>query len=282
MKNFAIVLAVLVLGGLAYYFLVMRPAANEDELKPPPLVEQPAPVEPAKVETPTVSMDEAQSPGSEPAAQSLPALSDSDPVVRESLAGLVGEKAVQKYVVSENLVAHIVATIDTLTSRQVSANLMPLEPPGGQLKVTEDRDPADAKTTPEGVPVKEFLLDPANYARYVPYVELLESVNTDQLIATYTEYRPWFQQAYVDLGYPGGDFNARLLEVIDQLLDAPDAQEPVHLVKPEAYYLFADPQLEALTAGQKIMIRMGSSNAQRVKRKLAEIRAALDAVSTIK
>ena len=58
---------------------------------------------------------------------------------------------------------------------------------------------------------------------------------------------------------------------------APD--EPLRLVKPEAYYKYVDPQLEALPAGQKILVRLGNSNAARVKAKLREFRAALLAAS---
>ncbi len=283
MRNILIVIAVLALGGIAYYFLVMRPSATEAELKPPAIVEQPEAVKPVQPQAPAFDYQpeevEPASPGEEQTP--LPALADSDPEVVGSVTELIGQPAAEQHVVKENVVPRLVATIDALTSRQVSANLLPLEPPGGELEVTEDTDPADVKTTPEGYPVREYVLDPVNYQRYDAYVELLESVNTDDLLADYQKYRPLFQQAYVELGYPEGDFNARLVEVIDHLLDAPEASEPIKLIKPEAYYLFADPQLEALTAGQKLMIRMGNSNAQRVKRKLAEIRAALETVSRI-
>jgi Protein of unknown function (DUF3014) len=40
-------------------------------------------------------------------------------------------------------------------------------------------------------------------------------------------------------------------------------------------YQFADAKLESLSAGQKIMLRMGSANQARVKAKLNEVRAAL-------
>jgi hypothetical protein len=40
-------------------------------------------------------------------------------------------------------------------------------------------------------------------------------------------------------------------------------------------YLFADPQLEELSAGQKIMIRMGVENAVRIKARLREVRQGL-------
>jgi hypothetical protein len=86
---------------------------------------------------------------------------------------------------------------------------------------------------------------------------------------------PLFQQAYTELGYPDGDFNERLIEVIDSLLAAPEIHEPLRLIKPEAFYLLTNPDLEALPAGQKVLLRMGPDNARRVKVKLQEIRAAL-------
>jgi len=283
MKNILIALAVLILAGAAYYFLVIRPAANETELLPPPVIEQPAAAMPSEAESTATALHPGESESAVPEAQQapLPALADSDPEVAESAAELVGQAAVAQQLVTENIVARVVATVDALTGRQVSPNLLPLQPPAGALQVTEDTDSASASTTAEGYPVREYLLDPVNYRRYTPYVELLESVNTEQLLADYKRYEPLFQQAYAELGYPEGDFSARLLEVIDHLLDAPEASGPIRLVKPEAYYLFTDPQLEALTAGQKLMIRMGGDNAQRVKKKLAEIRAALDAAHTI-
>lgn len=60
--------------------------------------------------------------------------------------------------------------------------------------------------------------------------------------------------------------------VIDSLLATPDVQAPIRLIKPEAFYLYADPELEALPAGQKVLLRMGSTNTGRVKPKLQEIR----------
>ena len=66
-----------------------------------------------------------------------------------------------------------------------------------------------------------------------------------------------------------------MIEVIDSLLSTPEIREPIRLIKPEAFYLFANPDLEALPAGQKALLRMGPMNARRVKEKLREIRTAL-------
>jgi hypothetical protein len=189
---------------------------------------------------------------------------------------VVGEAAVRQYVVAENVVSRLVATIDMLSGRQVSANLLPLQPMDSAFEANVDFDPPSVLTSPQGDPLNQYLVDPVNYARYTPYVELLESTNMAELAATYKLQQPLFQQAYTQLGYSQGDFNTRLLEIIDLVLAAPEPSEPVRLIKPEAYYLYADPQLEALPAGQKLMIRMGSGNARRVKAKLREFRAALE------
>ena len=47
------------------------------------------------------------------------------------------------------------------------------------------------------------------------------------------------------------------------------------LVKPEAVYLFADEDLEGLSAGQKMLMRIGSANAIVIMDKLQEVRDAI-------
>ena len=43
---------------------------------------------------------------------------------------------------------------------------------------------------------------------------------------------------------------------------------------------FANPELEALSAGQKIMVRMGGENASQIRIKLRELRRLLTGVVT--
>jgi hypothetical protein len=86
-----------------------------------------------------------------------------------------------------------------------------------------------------------------------------------------------FQQAYEELGYPDGYFNDRLISVIDDLLDAPEISAPVYVHQPKVLYEFVDPELEGISAGQKILIRVGPENELRLKAKLRTIRAMLTA-----
>jgi hypothetical protein len=102
-----------------------------------------------------------------------------------------------------------------------------------------------------------------------------EAVDIKKIVAAYVHFYPLFQQEYKNLGYPSGYFNDRLVEAIDDMLAAPEIPGPVRLIRPKVVYLFADPGLEALSAGKKIMIRMGSVNASRIKTKLREFRSEL-------
>ena len=47
---------------------------------------------------------------------------------------------------------------------------------------------------------------------------------------------------------------------------------PVELKQGRVFYEFADPALESRSAGQKMLLRMGSDNADVLKKKLRELR----------
>jgi hypothetical protein len=59
------------------------------------------------------------------------------------------------------------------------------------------------------------------------------------------------------------------------MLAAPVPDAPVTLVQPKVFYRYADPGLEARSAGQKLMMRIGADEEGRVKARLRQIRALL-------
>jgi hypothetical protein len=63
-----------------------------------------------------------------------------------------------------------------------------------------------------------------------------------------------------------------LVEVIDHLLQTPDIRGPIELKQGRVFYEYADPALEARSAGQKLLLRMGTQNASVIKGKLKELR----------
>ena len=250
-----ILIVVVALGaaGAAYWFWSRASAppppperASVPTAPPPPLVQGP------------------QHPiASEPPEQPLPPLKESDGPVAAALSALVGREDFGRIFLTENLVHNIVATIDNLPRDTVARTVSPLQTVPG-LPVTSGKDAA-------------LVLAPANSTRYALHMKLVESVPTDRIVAFYRRHYPLFQQAYVDLGYPNGYFNDRLIEVIDHLLDTPDPAGPIRLKQPKVLFEFADPALEELSAGQKAMLRIGKTNRDKVKAKLREIRAAVAA-----
>lgn len=187
-------------------------------------------------------------------------LKESDPQFAQSLSGLLGSETVQHYLVKGQVISRLVSTLDSLTSRQVPPLVNPLKAVDGKLVVESEGD--------------QLMLSPDNFARYDDYVQIIQNTDSAELLDVYERYQPLFQQAWLDNGGEGL-FSDRLIEVIDELLVTPDVPGPVYLSKPEAVYVFDDPALESMTAGQKLLLRMGSVNAVVVKQKLAEIRLGL-------
>ncbi len=240
---------------IAAFLFFPRKANKVEELPPAPVaMPEPAPAPPA-VE-PAIKFPLPETPA--PVAKPLPALEQSDGLVREDLAGVIGADAVSKFVVAEDVIRRIVSTVDNLPREKLALRLWPILPTADKFLVRE----GEGKT----------LLSPDNYPRYKPLLTVVAAMDAGKAAAFYQHFYPLFQNAYRDLGYPSGYFNDRLVEVIDHLLAAPEITGPIELVRPAVYYKYADPALEKLSAGQKVFIRIGPENAKLLKVKLAEFR----------
>jgi hypothetical protein len=279
MKAWVIGILLVLFVAIGWYFYTGS-QTEETPAPPPPaevIQEVPAPV--VIEEEPVEEFVEQPEPPEEPEPvveeEPLPPLQDSDTLAAESLGSLVGVAMAERYFASEDMISRMVTTVDALSSSQVPGAIQAVQGPEGDFGVTVDDQPDASIVNEEGDPIPQFLSDPANERRYLVYVEMLEAMDTGQLVQLYQRQYPLFQEAWRQLGYADGDFNQRMLAVIDELLATPEVEGPLRLKKPEAYYLFSDDDLESLSAGQKILLRMGSENAARVKAKLSEIRQAL-------
>jgi len=126
----AAVVVVGVLGAVYYY-------KHHGAVPPPPEVEsRPAPPAPP----PQAATEPAiRNPVPIPAdTKPLPALNDSDPDVRESLVGVFGAKSISQFLVPQNVVRHIVVTVDNLPRKKVAIELRPIKPtPGTTVTATQ-------------------------------------------------------------------------------------------------------------------------------------------------
>ncbi len=260
MKSTSWIGVVLLVGIVAvalYVYLpdILRQPATETASVPPavpPVVSEPPPIR--------HPIEQVQVPP--PAdAQPLPPLAQSDEPALAAAQRLVGKESLGRYFYLDSLVRRVVVTVDNLPRKQVPERYRLTKPIPGQFVVTEERDAT--------------FLNPKNQARYAPAVLFFEGIDSRKLVGLYVRFYSLLQEEYQNLGQPGGYFNDRVVEAIDDMLAAPELHQPVQLVRPNVWYKFADAGLEARSAGQKLMIRIGPENAARVKAKLKDIRREL-------
>jgi hypothetical protein len=240
----AIPVIVVIGAGVAFYYYRTHSAP-----KPEPAAQ----TQPAATTEPPVQQHPIEQ---EDAAKPLPDLASSDSSVQESLVGALG-RSLEQVLVPKDIVRNVVVTIDNLPRKKVAIQMRPLKPTGGELIVAPGGEPT---------------LSPDNAERYAALMTVVKNADVQQVVSVYRHFYPLFQQAYVNLGYPDGYFNDRLVEVIDHLLATPDVAGPIKLTQPSVFYQFADPSLEERSAGQKLMIRLGPENAAIVKDKLRTLR----------
>lgn len=253
----AIVVIVLVGAGV---WLVRR--AMQPEEAGPPTAEMAAPAPSRSAAAPIqhpIAQVQAAPAGASTAP--LPALDQSDDDVLAALQRLAGDNELSLLLVRPQIINRIVASIDAMPGRSLGGIMMPARPPKGAF-VTGEMD-------------GQTVIGDANAARYAPYMAIVEQVDPQALVAWYVHAYPLFQQAYENLGYPHGYFNDRLIVVIDNLLAAPEPAAPPALLPSKGQYVFADPALEARSAGQRLLLRTGAANEAKIKERLRTIRSLL-------
>lgn len=277
----AVIAALLAAGGYWWWRQQQPPVIVT--LPPPTVAEAP----PAPAPVPAASVPaikhpiEAMAAASDPAAatEPLPPLDQADAHVRSRLGDLLGRKAVLSWLQTEAFARNVVATVDNLARAHAAPRLWPVNPTAGRFDVVQDGDK------------QRISLD--NRSRYTPFVLFVESIDAGNAAVVYAQLYPLFQQAYEELGYPGRYFNDRLVEVIDHLLQTPEFEQapevrltevkgPMKPERPWVRYEFADPALESLSSGQKLLLRMGPVNERRLKIKLREFRKELVSGSLVR
>jgi len=242
-------------GALWYYWNATNKPAPEPVAAPAPVAE-----EREAILQPLHPMPQ-QAPGwaDRPELKSLPPLDRSDDYFKMEMTDIFGDP-IEDMLVASGMIERIVATVDNLPRGHVAERIRPLGRLGGQFVVDGQDDSG------------EFTINSSNYDRYDALVDLMAGADLGEVAEVYRRFYPLFQSAYVDLGYPDGYFNDRLVEVIDHLLATPEIDDSVSLMRPHVLYEFADPGLEGLSSGQKLLLRMGAEHRSRVKRMLGEFR----------
>ena len=275
MKSFLIFVFILLIAGVgAYYYLQLEEAKDQ--------ASQPVTTEPLQL--PQDATPDIQHPITEPPVifdsnadksaeempavteieEPLPPLEESDNKIKEILSEIFGDNLVNQIFKQTGIIHRFVATIDTLPKKKLANKFRLIPPTSGKFLVQKDSS-------------DKITVDPNNFKRYSTYMQLLNMLEMEQFVKLYMRFYPLIQEAYDALGYKNRYFNDRFIFVIDHLLKTPEVIGTIQLVQPKVFYEYADPALESLSAGQKILLRIGPANMAIVKAKLVEIRKGLAA-----
>jgi hypothetical protein len=251
--------------------------SSESEPEPqavdlPPSVSQPAPVEEpepdvfeaAPVPEPVEIAEDAEpEPMPEMAIEPEP-LDASDSAIKAALAEIATSPTFVRLMVNDSLLQRFVVTTTSLANDDMAPNHRLLTPPDQAFRVYSQAD-------------REWI-DAASYKRYTPYVDVLETMDNEDLVELYEGYKEQIQASYAEIGDdPDQPFTEVLIEAIDTLLDTPEVKMPVEVYTDSVMYKYADERLEALSGPQKQLLRTGPDNMRRIKAKLREIKATLEA-----
>lgn len=246
-----------------------EPAPEPAKPIEPPAIAQPETIEPepadvfeAAPQPEPVEIDPNQEVEPMPEAAPEPEPLDiSDTAVKAALETIASSPMLSRLMVNDGLLQRFVVTTTNLADDDMAPNHRLLTPPDQEFRVYTQAD-------------REWI-DAASYKRYTPYVDVLESMSNEDLIALYETYQDEIQAKYAEIGDPDQPFTEVLIEAIDTLLDTPEVKMPVEVYTDSVMYKYADERLEGLSDPQKQLLRTGPDNMRRIKAKLRELKDSL-------
>lgn len=109
-------------------------------------------------------------------------------------------------------------------------------------------------------------------ARYKTAMDALRSIDMQAATALYNEIEPVLDELFHELGYPETKtFRGRLTEACTVILETPVMKGEGGLVHVAAnLYKYSNPQLESLLPVQKLLMRLGETNREEIRRRIME------------
>lgn len=223
------VLLVALLGGGAWWMWRTPPATN------------PSPVVVTGTEAPITPPP--------PPPVALPPLDEMDGFLRPLLRALSNRPELAAWLATDDLVRQLAAAIDRASQGDNPANgFRELAPRSGMAVARRGTRRS---------------IDPASYRRFDGLITTVTSIDASAVARIYQTIRPRLNQAYQNMGHPGGDVDAAIHQALSLLLATPVVQTPVMLVEGSgARWAYEDPKLEGLRPTQKQLVRMGPAHTE--------------------
>ena len=265
----ALAIAAAVILGLTYYLresstdaVDQAPIGEALPSEASELVEQATPTELPSTPAEEVMTETPPSPAIEEPVLVLPTLNDSDGFVRERLPETLPEALLER----DDLLRRAAVVLDNATRGEIPKRQLSFLAPDGLYPVQE--------VEVAGRDRPRYFVDPAGFARYDRYLDMLEALPPEDMAVLLRETGPLLGEALAELGTEV-TVNEAILDAVDQMLAVPVLRGDVELVQPKVLFEYADPALEGLTDLQKQVLRMGPDNVERLQVYLRAMRTDL-------
>ena len=235
------------------------------EPDPEPSPEQPEEVYVAPDPVPVPDPLPEPEPEPEPTPEPEP-LDISDGAVKTALLALsMVPKEFGSLLVDDDLLRRFVIFTNNIPDKKLASNHHLLRDPDSSFRVYQQAG-------------KEWI-DSASYQRYTGYVDILDNIEASQLLELYQKYKDPINEIYAEeTPNSDEDFDFRLIDAIDHLLDTPEIPVPVEVYTDSVMYKYRITQVEDLSPPQKQLLRTGPENMRVIKSKLREIKALVEAL----
>ena len=259
-----ITLAVIVTAlGLAALGWFLSPTSEVEA--PPVAIVEPEPIVPAVPEVVEVIEDEPEPVVPEditPVIVEPPITGDTaDDEARLVVDSLNAGKPAAQFVAGDYVVERAVALADNLRRGEVPYTLIPVSRPKQAFKVLDD-----------GLRVT---IHPDSFERYDPFAQWIDGIDAEALVTTYRRFSAVAAEALSAMGVADVNMDEVAIAAVTEVISVPNVDLSAELMKQEANWIYVDPELEAMPALHKQIVRMGPINMEMVQSKAREIRGAL-------
>lgn len=214
--------------------------------------------EPTKTQSPEITGFVA------PRQPTLPPLdrNASDMLIEDAARALSPDSEWRRWLAAGDLARRVVAAIATVADGDSPRHPLSALAPGPGFEVVE---------TPSGT-----RMSAASHARYDLVARVIGSIDVRAAAQVWNLAAPSIRSAWAEISPPGSRVEDALGRAINRLVSVQVPKEPVLLQPRGAIWEFADPSLEAASAAEKHLLRMGPANQRLVQSRLKAFGEALD------
>ncbi len=191
---------------------------------------------------------------------------DADDAARTVFAPLSAEPEWAAWLTEKDLLRRLVGAVSALADGESPRANVPFLAPKTPFAVLESDDGT-------------VVVDPASWERYEPLGRVIRALDVGQAFEAFRSVSPLLEQLHREGARPGDRFPKALERGLDRILalPLPEADAALLPAPSGAAWIYADPQLEALPAAEKHLLRLGPTILAELKEKASQLKAALDA-----